>query len=597
MFKLVGIYVLLLAGASDEPHTIPRSDVEDWIIGELEQGREADLAKFEPLSERTHVRASFLRSIIVGSDPSDASTGMSVRIRYGVVDGPLVLRAYDVAREVVLSDFDFRGDVDFTRCHFAYGLGLANCVFQKSAIFDEVTTGRGCSLVNAKFHDLARFKHFRVGMDLNASGCRFCPPTERDVEDERTCVADFSYAHVGGTLLLNNTTINAPLFLCGVHVGDLLAIAADKRSRDVTGEVNLRFLDVGRLSLQGLTLHGPTDLTGSSVSGALTVENAEILGRFCANKVIVGGDCLISDARFGCSLEACARFDEMRVGASLRLEDTDFICGADFRRAGVGEDCEIADTRFHPECDDSARFDELTVGGTFGLVGCQFGGRLDLRSAQIGQDFKLEAGQCWSTCFPANFNSMDIHRATYITDSEFYGPCDFGYVHVGTAISGGLYVTGTNFADCASPVPFSSIRVKGPAMFSSTAFCGPAWFTGTRVDGDIELSSVLFRNDAKFRELAVGGCATFRDCRWLSSAASAIDPYAIEKCPVPPGHAVTRVDGASTSGRWVRRLELEHASIAQNVCLENLDFDVLAARSLATGGRLTLDGRNDTGCP
>ena len=359
-----------------------------------------------------------------------ATSGLSIDLRYAVVNGTIQLKHATVAGAISLigcecedwqSDFaHFERDVDLGLTRFKGPMNSRCASFDQEVRLQGTRFDSECDISDIDVHHCLCADSSEFAADINAHGLR----VGRSLIFRKTKfhgATNFAGSRIAGfasfsdsvfdkRALFNGLKIDEGLILHGAHfeqsaafdrvctggdlnVNDALFLDASFNNLRVTGDLeckravfaeHVRFTGSvvsGSATFQSSTFKNAASLDGSRVDGALNLTQTTFGGRLTAKYMQVGRDIDMTDCR--CSGDVC--LDGLAAGADITLDKAEFKADVRCLAASAKGQFQLEGARFSKK----ATFDGLTAGQGFYGDGARFEDDARFMVSEIGEDLDI----------------------------------------------------------------------------------------------------------------------------------------------------------------------------------------------------------------
>lgn len=297
MFSLIifGLLEIIGAGHVMATSTIPsrfhdNMAIENWIIGNVKDGKVADLKFFSRKDKPLILKAAFIKTLITDKSFGQMIDYHGVCIENAIIIGKLDLEFADISNRVSLKNCLFQDFVTFKNSHFQKNLELDGTVFKENVvfegmkvdydfkadytrflankdklIFDGMIIGRNASFNNAIFYGTVSCVGADIGSQLIGNEAIFLESTTFNglgTGKEVYFMKAMFYGPVnfGGSNIKGDFSVNGSMFL------------NDKE------KTNFNNLVVGQNAMfAGTVFLGPVDFIGANIGGQLQIDKALFL--------------------------------------------------------------------------------------------------------------------------------------------------------------------------------------------------------------------------------------------------------------------------------------------------------------------------------
>jgi Pentapeptide repeats (9 copies) len=261
---------------------------EQFVIHQLESGKEADLGKFA-VKDRI-LRRAFVENLITGGYPNHEIQRRGVSILHAIFTDTVEVSATEIPFRVWLRFCDFERGVDFSYTKFAHDLSLGGSRF-----------GRASPLQNLPADDQvqAYFAGIKVEGTVDFSNAVFYVPVDFTYAQFNTDAvfdhvdyngdADFEELTVKGPVFLRRDTFAKALSLADADLFELYLedpqseVELDLTQAQIARKTYLKNVHLSSWQAGSVRAHGLVILSGLTSSGRMNLahgyfENLEILG-------------------------------------------------------------------------------------------------------------------------------------------------------------------------------------------------------------------------------------------------------------------------------------------------------------------------------
>ena len=219
--KVLGFLCLLFLLLSTQAHSANNksesgefrklTEQESWILGQIRQGKEADLKKRVAGGKENYaVDAGFLKQLFNGAYKQIKVSEQGVNIANATIEGDLGLENIEINYPVYLKHCIFKGKVSLKRSYFKKDLSFEGSTFLKSANFRGIKTEGYFSCDGARFEDECFWNDAKIGLEFQARRAEFC---------SKEATVDFNSLKVGDSIRFESAIFHGPVIFIRASTG------------------------------------------------------------------------------------------------------------------------------------------------------------------------------------------------------------------------------------------------------------------------------------------------------------------------------------------------------------------------------------------
>jgi hypothetical protein len=395
-FKIFGLLILLFSllapqvnGATYKTSSgelRKLTEQESWILGQIRQGKEADLRKRVAGEKQNYsLDAGFLETLFNGALKNIQVSNQGVTITNATIEGDLDLDNVEINYPVFLKHCKFTGQVSLKRSYFKKDLSFEGSEFSRSANFSGIKTEGYFTCDGARFEAEGLWCDAKVGLEFQARKAEFCSSDK---------LVDFNSLRVGDSVHLGEAIFHGPVSFIRASIGQqFLAHGAKFLARESKSPSKEKLV-----TFRGITTGNSVFLIETEFNGPVEFKLAEI-----------GMNLDASGAKF-LNEKQPKDFSYMKVVQRVMLDNTILRGDFDFSY-GDFYDFEIRGVQ---KGDKNGRNRDIVI-HSLNLKGVQVRRNLNISNASID---KLNTNQI-KVKDVASFENMQVNRSADFRGGSF----------------------------------------------------------------------------------------------------------------------------------------------------------------------------------
>ncbi len=292
------------------------TEPESWVLGQITQGREADLKKGFGEEEGKHrLSAGFLEKLLAGGFKTVRVPHQGVKIANAIIDDPLNLEYTEVDYPLSLSHCIFKKPVTFQESYFKKDLAFIGSKFLNSANFKGIKVEGSVFCNDVLFEREGLWCDAKIGKKFHAQGVEFRSKAEK---------ADFNGMKVESNAYLTSAKFSGPVDFGLVHIGRQFNMnkAEFFNAKETVNFISLKVDQIAYF--KGVRFHGPVDFAIAQIGIQFNADAAEFLNpdklaNFSGIKV--GNTIYFQGAQF----HGPAKFEFAEIGVNFRATGAGFL--------------------------------------------------------------------------------------------------------------------------------------------------------------------------------------------------------------------------------------------------------------------------------
>lgn len=292
------------------------TEPERWVLGQVTQGREADLKKGFGEDEQKHrLSAGFLEKLLTGGLKTVRVPHQGVKIANAIIDDPLNLEYTEIDYPLSLSHCIFNNPVTFQESSFKKDLTLTGSKFLDSANFKGIKVEGSVFCNEVTFEREGLWCDAKIGKKFDAQKVQFKSNTGK---------ADFNGMKVENNAYFTSAKFSGPVDFGLVHIGRQFNMN-QAEFFNAKETVNFISLKVDQIAyFKGVGFHGPVDFAIAQIGIQFNADKAEFLhpdklANFSGIKV--GNTIYFQGAQF----HGPAKFEFAEIGVNFRATGAGFL--------------------------------------------------------------------------------------------------------------------------------------------------------------------------------------------------------------------------------------------------------------------------------
>ncbi len=252
---------------SGEPRKL--TEQESWIIGQIGQGKEADLKQGVAGEQQKYsLDAGFLKQLFNHAFKNIEVSNQGVTIANATIEGDLDLDNVEINYPVCLKQCIFTGQVNLKRSYFKKDLSFEGSKFLKSANFTGIIIGGYCLCNDAKFEDESIWTNAKIGLEFQVQRAEF---------RSKEATVDFNSIKVGDSIHFECAKFYGPVIFIRASTGRQF-IAHDSKFFNPEKLVNFRAITTGNtIFLIRVEFHGPVEFRLAEIGMDFDATGAKFL--------------------------------------------------------------------------------------------------------------------------------------------------------------------------------------------------------------------------------------------------------------------------------------------------------------------------------
>jgi hypothetical protein len=274
------VFLLLAPQAFGSPYQVdsgnPRklTAQETWIIGQIKQGKEADLNKVVSGKGNHSLNASFLKYLITDLCKNIKICNQGIKIANATIDGDLNLDNLEISYPLVLKHCKFTGDVTLKRSYFKKDLSFEGSQFLKNTNFTGIKIDGYCLGNDARFEGESLWNNAKIGLEFQARRAEFA---------NREALVDFNSLKAGDSIYFEGAKFYGPVIFIRASTGRQF-IAHESKYYNPEKLVNFGGIITGdTLYLIDAEFHGPVNFKLAEIGMNLNATGAKFLNENKSN--------------------------------------------------------------------------------------------------------------------------------------------------------------------------------------------------------------------------------------------------------------------------------------------------------------------------
>jgi hypothetical protein len=269
------------------------TEQESWILGQIRQGKEADLrTRVAGEKENYSLDAGFLEQLFNDNCKNMQNCNKGVNIANAIIDGNLDLNNVEINYPVCLKNCLFKGRVTLKKSYFKKDLSLEGSIFLKRADFAGIKIDGDCICDGAQFEDESLWSNAKIGMGFQARRAEF---------RSKGAYADFYSLKVVDNINVTDARFHGPVFFSHASIGR--QFFAD----------DAQFLNPEQL----------VDFTGTTIGNTIFLRKAKFYGPVRFKLSQIGMNFRANRAKF-LNKNQPIDFSFMKVSHKVMMDDTLF---------------------------------------------------------------------------------------------------------------------------------------------------------------------------------------------------------------------------------------------------------------------------------
>jgi uncharacterized protein YjbI with pentapeptide repeats len=335
------------------------------------------------------------------------------------------------------------------------------------------------------------------------------------------------------------------------------------------------------------------DLRNAVIEGKLDLASAKVAPKVIFKYCIFQGDVNLQDSHFKESLQILdSQFNRelyairMMVDRFAYFNNTRFQDLVNFSHANLGKEFSLLGVKAENERPDKI-FAGVQVGETLHAdSNTRFGGKVNFRGLKVGQNAYFTGTQFLSKTKFVIFAECKVGNSLFFNKAVFHGPVDFQDLEVGKDLE--AYASTFHFKDAkqeekgAAHLEAPEIKVGGQANFDGAVFEGTVKFANASVRKKFSAEGARFNGEQVIFAGATLGKADFDRAVFRGE----VDFVKSHITDLFLGSKTIR--GLEPSP--ISTLNLENATVDDDLTIANARLNELKAANLAAKGRLKISG-------
>jgi hypothetical protein len=361
------------------------TEQENWILGQIRQGKEADLKQgVAGPQEKYSLDADFLKQLFNHGFKNLEVGNQGVTIANATLVGDLDLDNVEVTYPVCLKQCIFTGKVSLKRSYFKKDLSFEGSHFLKSANFSGIKTDGYFCCDGARFEDECFWDDARIGLEFQARRAEFC---------SRDALVDFNSIRAGDSFRFEFAKFYGPVSFIRASTGRQF-IGHDSKFLNPEKLANFRAITTGNtIFLVRVEFHGPVEFKLAEIGMDFNATGAKFLNENqlkdfsymkVAQKVMLAETFLRGDYDF-----SYGDFHDLEIRGAPKseknaVEANGYIHFLNLKGAQVQRHLELADLTI-----DKLNAGQMTVKGVASIENAQINKFADFRGGSFqGLDFE-----------------------------------------------------------------------------------------------------------------------------------------------------------------------------------------------------------------